>query len=83
MGERSPHNGPDVRGMFYWDEHRTQQEMDELKRCFEGVAFAIRDSIEFARALGIEIKRSTICGGGAKESVVGVKLWLMCSIWTL
>lgn len=29
----------------------------------EGVAFAIRDSFEIARGLGIEIPRSNICGG--------------------
>ena len=33
----------------------------------EGVAFAIRDSFEVAKSLGIEIPRSNICGGGAKS----------------
>lgn len=33
----------------------------------EGVAFAIRDSFEVAKSLGIEIPRSKICGGGAKS----------------
>ena len=33
----------------------------------EGVAFAIRDSFEVAKSLGIDIKRSKICGGGAKS----------------
>ena len=31
------------------------------------MAFAIRDSLEVARSLGIEIKSSKICGGGAKS----------------
>jgi xylulokinase len=35
----------------------------------EGVAFAIRDSFEVARSLGIEIPRSNICGGGSKSSL--------------
>ena len=33
----------------------------------EGVAYAIRDSVEVARSLGITIDSSKICGGGAKS----------------
>ena len=33
----------------------------------EGVAFAIRDSVEVAKSLGIKIESSRICGGGAKS----------------
>ena len=33
----------------------------------EGVAFAIRDSLEVARSLGLNIRKSRICGGGAKS----------------
>ena len=66
MGERSPHNDPDVRGMFIGMSMDTTRN-DMTQAVLEGVAFAIRDSIEIARALGIEIKRSTICGGGAKS----------------
>ena len=33
----------------------------------EGVAFAIRDSFEVAKSLGIKIDRTKICGGGAKS----------------
>lgn len=33
----------------------------------EGVAFALRDSIEVARKLGIAIDSTKICGGGAKS----------------
>ena len=68
MGERSPHNDPDVRGMFIGMSMNTTRN-DMTQAVLEGVAFAIRDSIEIARALGIEIKRSTICGGGAKSQL--------------
>ena len=34
---------------------------------FEGVAYAMRDSLEVAKSLGIAIKETTICGGGAKS----------------
>ena len=33
----------------------------------EGVAFALRDSLEVAKSLGIHIERTKICGGGAKS----------------
>lgn len=35
----------------------------------EGVAFALRDSFEVARSLGINIEKTKICGGGAKSAV--------------
>lgn len=66
MGERSPHNDADIRGMFIGLSMDTSRN-DMVQAVLEGVAFAIRDNIEVARSLGIEIKRSTICGGGAKS----------------
>ncbi len=66
MGERSPHNDPDARGTFIgltMDTTRT----DMTQSVLEGVAFAIRDSFEVARSLGIDIERTKICGGGAKS----------------
>lgn len=66
MGERSPHNDPDARGVFIgmtMDTTRAQMTQAVL----EGVAFALRDSLEVAKTLGIDIKRSRICGGGAKS----------------
>ena len=33
----------------------------------EGVAFAIRDCLEVARSLGLDVRRSKICGGGARS----------------
>ena len=38
-----------------------------VQAVLEGVAFAIRDSFEVAKSLGIAIPRSNICGGGAKS----------------
>lgn len=66
MGERSPHNDPNARGTFIgitMDTTRAQMTQAVL----EGVAFAIRDSFEVARSLGISIDRTMICGGGAKS----------------
>ena len=66
MGERSPHNNPNARGTFIgltMDSTRA----DMTQAVLEGVAFAIRDSFEVAKALGIKIERTKICGGGAKS----------------
>ncbi len=66
MGERSPHNNPDARAMFIgMSMDTTREEMTQA--VLEGVAFGIRDSFEIAKSLGIEIKKTKICGGGAKS----------------
>ena len=66
MGERSPINDVNARGTFIgmtMDSTRA----DLVQAVLEGVAFAIRDSFEVARSLGLEIPRSKLCGGGAKS----------------
>ena len=40
---------------------------DMTQAVLEGVAFALRDSVEVARKLGIKLERTKICGGGAKS----------------
>ena len=66
MGERSPHNDPAARGTFVGMSMDTKRE-DMTLAVFEGVTFALRDSLEVARSLGIKIDRTMICGGGAKS----------------
>lgn len=66
MGERSPHNDPLARAMFIGMSMDTTRE-DMTQAVLEGVAFALRDSLEVARSLGIQIERTKICGGGAKS----------------
>lgn len=66
MGERSPHNNPDVRAMFIGMSMDTTRE-DMTQAVLEGVSFGLRDSLEVARSLGIQIERTKICGGGAKS----------------
>ena len=66
MGERSPINDTNARGTFVGMTMDTSR-ADMVQAVLEGVAFAIRDSVEVARNLGIEISRSKICGGGAKS----------------
>ena len=66
MGERSPHNDPDARGVFFGMSMDTSR-ADMTQAVLEGVAFALRDSLEVAKSLGIKIERTKICGGGAKS----------------
>lgn len=66
MGERSPHNDPYARSMFIGMTMDTSRE-EMTQAVLEGVAFALRDSLEVARSLGIQIERTKICGGGAKS----------------
>lgn len=66
MGERSPLNDPLARGTFIGLTMDTTR-ADMTQAVLEGVAFAIRDSFEVAKSLGIKIERSKICGGGAKS----------------
>ena len=66
MGERSPHNDPNARGAFVGMTMETTRK-DMTLAMMEGVAFAIRDSYEVARSLGTGIKRTKMCGGGAKS----------------
>ncbi len=68
MGERSPINDTNARGTFIgmtMDTTRT----DMTQAVLECVAFAVRDMVEVARGLGIPIRSSKICGGGAKSSL--------------
>ncbi|MBE5875802.1 MAG: xylulokinase [Lachnospiraceae bacterium] len=66
MGERSPHNDSNARGTFIGMTMDTSR-ADMYQAVLEGVAFAIRDSLEVAKSLNIPITRSKICGGGAKS----------------
>ena len=86
MGERSPHNNPLARATFTgmtMDSTRT----DMTQAVLEGVAFAIRDSFEVAKGLGINITETRMCGGGAKSelwcrimaNVLGIKVDLLKS----
>lgn len=66
MGERSPYNDPDARATFIGMTMDTTRE-DMTQAVLEGVAFALRDSFEVAKSLGLKIERTKICGGGAKS----------------
>ena len=66
MGERSPINDTNARGTLIGMTMDTTR-ADMVQAVLEGVAFAIRDSFEVAKSLGVSIPRSNLCGGGAKS----------------
>lgn len=68
MGERSPINDTNARGTFIGLSMDTSRS-DMVQAVLEGVAFAIRDSVEVARSQGIQINSSKICGGGARSAL--------------
>ena len=83
MGERSPINDSSARGAFIGMDMATTRAV-MTQAVLEGVAFAIRDSFEVAKALGLSIPQSTLCGGGSKSplwreilaNVLGIPLLL-------
>ena len=84
MGERSPINDTNARGTFIGMTMDTSRS-DLVQAVLEGVAFAIRDSVEVAKSLGIAIPSTNVCGGGAKSplwrtifaNVLGIPLELV------
>ena len=66
MGERSPINDTNARGTFVGMTMDTGR-ADMTQAMLEGVAFAIRDSFEAAKNIGVNVSRSMLCGGGSKS----------------
>lgn len=66
MGERSPHNDTFARGAFIGLRPTTTRTQMTLA-VMEGVAFALKDCVEVAKANGTRINGTRICGGGSKS----------------
>jgi xylulokinase len=65
-GERTPHADPDARGAFVGLSLR--HDRGALTRAvLEGVAFALRDSLELLRELGAQPEVGRVSGGGARS----------------
>ncbi|MBI1388117.1 MAG: xylulokinase [bacterium] len=65
-GERTPHKDPFARGAFIGLTIRHQRE-HLIRAVLEGITFALRDSLEIARGLGVKIDEIRATGGGAKS----------------
>ena len=66
-GERTPHNNPQAKGVFFGLTHQHGQ--GELARAvLEGVGYALADGMDVVHACGIAPKSVTLIGGGARSS---------------
>jgi xylulokinase len=69
-GERTPHNNPNAKGVFFGLDHNT--DAAELGRAvLEGVAFAFADAQEALLAAGTKIDQVSVIGGGARSALWG------------
>ncbi|MBI3947944.1 MAG: xylulokinase [Armatimonadetes bacterium] len=67
-GERTPYPDPDARGVFFGLSLRHDRR--HLARAvIEGVSFALRDSLEILREIGLTIGEVRVSGGGARSEV--------------
>lgn len=68
MGERTPHKDANAKGAFVGLTGRhTKQHI--VRAVLEGITFAMRDSIEIMRELGLTITQVRTTGGGARSAV--------------
>lgn len=65
-GERTPHNNPQAKGVFFGLTHQHGQ--NELARAvLEGVGYALADGMDVVHACGITPQSVTLIGGGARS----------------
>jgi len=65
-GERTPHNNPQAKGVFFGLSH--QHGPAELARAvLEGVGYALADGMDVVHSCGITPKSITLIGGGARS----------------
>ncbi len=67
-GERCPYNDPNASGAFFNLRSNTTNE-DMSLAVLEGVTFALKDCLKIANDMGIKVKETTLCGGGAKSDI--------------
>lgn len=81
LGEKSPLNDPDLRGVFA-GLHLGHDRADLYRSCLEGIAFGFRHNADGMREAGLPLERATVTNGGATSllwkkihaSVLGVPL---------
>ncbi len=69
-GERTPHNDSQIRGSFIGLDVSTTT-VDMTRAVLEGVAFALRDSLEALKTTGVELTDVLALGGGTNS-----RLWV-------
>jgi len=68
LGERTPHMDARARGVFFGLALRHERR-HIVRAVMEGVAFALRDSLEIFRAIGVTSRQILAAGGGARSAV--------------
>ncbi len=66
-GERTPHNDPYAKGVF-WGLGHNDNATTMAKAVVEGVSFALAEGIDVLHATGVEANNITLIGGGAKSA---------------
>ncbi|MEM7302862.1 MAG: xylulokinase [Pseudomonadota bacterium] len=66
-GERTPHNDARIRGSFSGIDH-THDRKAMTRAVLEGVAFALRDSLEALESTGTSLERVMAVGGGTRSA---------------
>jgi len=69
-GERTPHNDPQAKGVFFGLTHDTTR-ADLGRAVLEGVAFAFADGQDALVEAGTEIAEVSVIGGGARSPLWG------------
>jgi len=69
-GERTPHNDPRARGVFFGLTHDSDA-VELALAVLEGVAFAFADGLDALAAAGSKIDSLTVVGGGAQSALWG------------
>jgi xylulokinase len=67
-GERTPHNDANARGVYFGISGKHDQR-HFTRSVLEGVAFALKDSLELIKDKGVKIKEIRAIGGGAKSRI--------------
>jgi xylulokinase len=65
-GERTPHNDPNARGMFWGLTHSSQRALMGYA-VLEGVSFGIADGLRVLQESGTRIEQCSLVGGGARS----------------
>ncbi|MGR3806547.1 xylulokinase [Pasteurella testudinis] len=65
-GERTPHNDPYAKGVFWGMDHNSTQ-ATLAKAVLEGVSFALAQGIDVLHESGVTADNITLIGGGAKS----------------
>ena len=66
-GERTPHADANARGVFF-GMHGGIERADMTRAVIEGVSFALRDSLELMKELGVNPEEALAVGGGASSA---------------